>query len=608
MSTFGLTVMVWMFLSIMGLDGWTLGINVAIPAVYTSVLALTPPASKSLIFNYLGLFIMICLISVFVAVAIERTRRLAMLAEALLVRELQASQMADSVLNHTLKNILADVAGNVELYLADVVGRTALEDALTWLTRGMKSCKQRNVYLKLVAGEYRPIMNIIHLRDFGQQLIAGRNITASFVDLTVNLDCTLLALVMENGISNAIKHGHMEAPNVCLAIQEVPTTPPLPGHRRLCFSVSNEADPRRPTLTPDVVEKLFQGQAELQHGTVAPQLSERIGLTHCALAARAGGFALSLRQEGRRVVFSVEVDVEVIEGQHEDPERVAVGVRVEDCSDDSEPFPAGLVFAILDDSAASQRLVEYHLRKWCSPTDILKFGAAETDVEEFVRRAVEQADIVILDQHLEYSSASVLGTDVVARLRQRQYRGLVCIRSAADTPEDRLQYIDSGAHCTLGKDVRGQVMVEELKTAYLRFRGWTGSALSLLPEEPDPPLAGVRSSSRLQLPQSGEWAEMFPMVPPSPNNPIAPMHLRTLAGRSPRHRDAGHEPGHPAALPGHVAGARPAVPATLSPCSSCTALRPGREVSAVADPLLPPRSAARRSPPLPWRRQPSTVA
>lgn len=37
-------------------------------------------------------------------------------------------------------------------------------------------------------------MNIIHLRDFGQQLIAGRNITASFVDLTVNLDCTLLDL------------------------------------------------------------------------------------------------------------------------------------------------------------------------------------------------------------------------------------------------------------------------------------------------------------------------------------------------------------------------------------------------------------------------------
>eukprot|EP00667_Euglena_gracilis_P001325 EG_transcript_1325 len=499
-----LTTVVWLFLALMGLDGWTIGVNCLIPVVYTLVLVLSDTLSLGALLRYVVVFLMIGFISLLLAATMERGRRLALLAESLLEQELQASQRADSILNHTLKNILADVAGSVELFLEGVIGRDVLEGVLTCLTRGMKLCKQRNVYMKLVTGEYIPIMNVINLREFGQQLVAGRNISSAFVDLTVHLDCTLLTLVLENGISNAIKHGHAAAPNVCLAIREVPTSPPLPGRRRLCFSISNEADPSRPALTPEVVDNLFRGPAGHVGGT-APPLSERIGLTHCALAARAGGFALSLRQEGRRVVFSVEVDVEVFEGCHEDMGSSGAAPNTAgQPEDDSEPFPTGLVFAVLDDSAASLRLVEHHLRRCCAPADVLTFGAA--DVEEFLRQAVDRADVVILDQHLEHPSFSSLGTDVVARLRQRHFRGLVCIRSAADSPEDRQRYSASGAHCTLGKDVPGPVMIEQLKAAYLRFRGWQPSLLSLVSAEQE---LGLRCASGPQLFQCGEWAQVM---------------------------------------------------------------------------------------------------
>eukprot|EP00667_Euglena_gracilis_P011982 EG_transcript_12266 len=52
------------------------------------------------------------------SILMERLRRTSFLNEVLLTREMQASQMADSMLNHTLKNLLADVAASLEVYLA----------------------------------------------------------------------------------------------------------------------------------------------------------------------------------------------------------------------------------------------------------------------------------------------------------------------------------------------------------------------------------------------------------------------------------------------------------------------------------------------------------
>jgi DNA-binding NarL/FixJ family response regulator len=63
-------------------------------------------------------------------------------------------------------------------------------------------------------------------------------------------------------------------------------------------------------------------------------------------------------------------------------------------------------------------------------------------------------DIVILDQHLGpgKTGSEVLGTNIVKELREQDYDGIVCVRSANDSNENRESYMKSGADQVLAKD------------------------------------------------------------------------------------------------------------------------------------------------------------
>ena len=50
--------------------------------------------------------------------------------------------MADSILNHTLKNTLADVAGNIEIYLAGMATSDILQDGIQVLASSPQLCFQ----------------------------------------------------------------------------------------------------------------------------------------------------------------------------------------------------------------------------------------------------------------------------------------------------------------------------------------------------------------------------------------------------------------------------------------------------------------------------------
>jgi hypothetical protein len=82
--------------------------------------------------------------------------------------------------------------------------------------------------------------------------------------------------------------------------------------------------------------------------------------------------------------------------------------------------------------------------------------------------AVESADVVIVDQHLDYRGKSFLGTTLVRRLRLLGYQGLICIRSADDSPVDQAQYAQSGAHYFVSKNV-GRDFMRCLAAAYHDF-------------------------------------------------------------------------------------------------------------------------------------------
>eukprot|EP00667_Euglena_gracilis_P007972 EG_transcript_8059 len=388
----------WISLSVAGFSKWTVLSYVAVYFSTAVGVCENPFISEKVATMFmatvasLGFFL--------VSVVIERVRRSDFLAQAQLAHELQASQLADSVLNHMLKNALADVAADIEIFLAGELGPEVLEEAVVCLRRGIRSCRERMVYLKMVAGQYAPVLNAINLKEFGQQLAAGRTVTTDLVDCTVLMDGTLLQLILENALSNALKHGHPDGPRVQLTIRQDWTEDAAHGaleRGTFSFIVRNAAHPLRPPLSDEAVRALFQGNPQLEPHVVVPTLSDGVGLLHCGMAARLGGIKLSLRQEGDVVTFVASVEAEL-------PETASSATAEDDLFALANQCPAGLKIFCLDDSAAARRLLEFHLKRGCPDATVRTYGAAEDDVPHFLSRALQEADIAVLDQNLDYTN------------------------------------------------------------------------------------------------------------------------------------------------------------------------------------------------------------
>jgi len=461
-------------LCLTGLNIWSLsGYSVILSApiiIWVSRHSFTSTVENSLHLTFQVLSFMV------LAVLLERIQRQKFLAEMMLERQMRASETADSILNHTLKNILADVGAYIELFLADRAPRGALEDALLCLRRGVKACRERQVYLKLVAGTYAPVANAVDLEAFTRDLVAGRQVRASVVTSTAHFDRMLLTLILDNAINNAIKHGSPENPDVALTIRTLPESEPDTPAHIIEFEISNAADPHRPPLMPEAVASLFSGAPRPQRLGRAPLLSDGIGLAHAKLAADIANIRMSLTQEGPRVVFRAVLD----SSEPVNARRVSAPSDryVVDAfhppgppSDitDLDAIPPNTSIFVLDDSGSSRQILELQLRHAFPGVQVTVLGAQESDIELFTAMAAGEAAIVILDQHLEYSGGSHLGTTVAERLRKLGYSGMICIRSADDSPEDQALYTAAGAHCFFCKDLPGKEMVRRLAAAYRDF-------------------------------------------------------------------------------------------------------------------------------------------
>ena len=78
----------------------------------------------------------------------------------------QASRKADSILNHTLKNTMADAAGDIEMFLSKAAPNGTpdlahLRQAAASLGRGMRRCRHRQAYLQLAAHRYQIMLQVI---------------------------------------------------------------------------------------------------------------------------------------------------------------------------------------------------------------------------------------------------------------------------------------------------------------------------------------------------------------------------------------------------------------------------------------------------------------
>ena len=432
----------------------------------------------------------------------------------------QASRKADSILNHKLKNNMADAVGDIDMFIEDVekVGNNVnpqsvdqLKQAGASLRRGMKSCRHRQVYLQLVVNNYKPSLQPVHLQKFAMELTTGRHVRLFAEDVLVMIDPVLCELILDNLISNAFAHGHPINPDVEFrtmlrpmmtaeenrrqnndAPGETGSSDPIvldgKGPRssqqimRLTLLVSNAKNPARPEVTEDYVKDVVSGKTVKGPSTSA--MSDHIGLQHSFMAADTLGMTLSLNQRAQRVTAKLEGDV-VITTQPVTAVHRSAEV-------DLQAWPKGLKIYCIDDSAPARRLLFHNLTTWAATSNVRTYGQNEGEAVRFIEDTVNDADIAILDQHLEYGGeANILGTDLVAELVARRFEGLICMRSANVADEDVRAYKTAGAHCVFGKDILMKDMVQQMKQDYLQR--------SLMTTPASPHLADSLSSEALQF-------------------------------------------------------------------------------------------------------------
>ena len=92
-------------------------------------------------------------------------------------KAVDSSRKADSVLNHTLNNTMAEAAGLIELFLDKVQSGvpmySELHSATVCLQRGMRACRHRRAYVQIAANEYELALEPVRLAEFVGELAAG---------------------------------------------------------------------------------------------------------------------------------------------------------------------------------------------------------------------------------------------------------------------------------------------------------------------------------------------------------------------------------------------------------------------------------------------------
>jgi hypothetical protein len=411
-------------------------------------------------------------------VSVTRGRRRGFMLErsfqAALQMAVEASRTADSILNHTLKNTMADAAGDIEMFLDTHESSSAsvqhLRQSLASLRKGMRSCRHRQAYLQLAAQRYKVALIPVNLAEFVSELTSGRPVLVDFPRMTVLIDPTLCSLILDNTLSNAFKHGHPESPDVRLTIACTPN--PLGSARSLHITVSNVANPDRPSVTPDYVQQVLSGETQRSASTSA--MSDHIGLQHTFLAAGALGARPSLKSSGQRVVFEMGLETEIapVLDVPQDHLRTSLLAR----------FPRDLEVYCLDDSDAARRLLHHNLVRWADTQNVHAFGNDQTEVAAFINGVLRNGNIAILDQHLEYGrEANLLGTEIARQLVARGFKGLICMRSGNMAVPDLIEYQEAGAHCAFGKDATMKQAIEDIKVAYVRHIVQQEPRISLVP-------------------------------------------------------------------------------------------------------------------------------
>eukprot|EP00667_Euglena_gracilis_P006950 EG_transcript_7019 len=341
---------------------------------------------------------------------------------------------ADNILNHMLKNIMADASGLIWLFMANHLEPLPadLQQALGCLDRGMQWCRRRQALARITAGAYQLSCMPVELRAFGEALATGRTLDCNFVDDVVLLDPLLCDILLDNAINNALRHGDTPRGPVTFAMGLSPLDE---AEAELTFTVRNWARADRPRLTPEFVEAVLRGETHSEPGNT---LSDHLGLQHLFLAAKAHDARLTLQQAGDVVILRATLMVQ---------RGVLDTVRLFGPSFDADL--QDLRVLCLDDSEVARRLLQHTLSLHFPSCTVEVFGNDSQEVRDFMVAALDRGDVILIDNHLVYEDGQFFGPQILTDLFRSGFSGFACVRSANMSPEDQAEYFASGAHCCL---------------------------------------------------------------------------------------------------------------------------------------------------------------
>uniref|UniRef100_A0A7S4CV05 Response regulatory domain-containing protein n=1 Tax=Eutreptiella gymnastica TaxID=73025 RepID=A0A7S4CV05_9EUGL len=364
-------------------------------------------------------------------------------------------QQADGVLSHILKNNIIDAKNSIDLFLDDVESRDILSHAKAILFRSMWWCRLREAVVQLVQGTYVKRPQNVSLSKFCNDLRVGRPaITLDCPSMTASLDPVACNVVLENAVANAIRHGDTENPEIKLKAEVVEHA----SSAELSFTLINRAKADRPKLAhwhasnSDTVSVVVDRYDSVSTG---------LGLQHIAVAARECGMAVELWQEDVYVHFRLSMRTEVSPGA----ETVSDGSQAEGVH---PTFPLNVHILCVDDSPITRKCLDRVLPQRIPGAVVKVFGETVSDVALFKQAVAEQCDIAIVDQNLSLPGADIKGTDLIKELVSAGYTGLVCVHSANCTAKDMAEYLKSGAHCAVDKDMTWGEKVKLLGHAYTK--------------------------------------------------------------------------------------------------------------------------------------------
>ncbi|KAL1504035.1 hypothetical protein AB1Y20_010447 [Prymnesium parvum] len=319
--------------------------------------------------------------------------------------------------------------------------RELFEDVLAGFDRGIFLCMDQQLAMELASDDYKPHDSHVELRQALEVASArrARVYVERDVPSVVRLDGNLMLRVLENLVSNAIKYGKRDAEITLRASAK---------RGQLLLEVSNQPGPKHEAVVEayghaDCSEVIWTRGDIAQRDAMSTGRGLRIS-RKCASLLN-GTLSLVFLESEVRATLSLPMGV---------TRRTSAGAL------------AGLVVAALDDDEMVRQIdqhlysrigIEAHVRGETAQ-EILTFP-------EFVASLNPQPDCVLLDQNLDHpltGDTLMLGTQLIAPLRDAGYRGPIIIKSANQSTIDRAKYISCGADGTMDKIFNPEVFAQEL--------------------------------------------------------------------------------------------------------------------------------------------------